>query len=636
MLRSHARTALAALLLSASPAQAAEWPDLTEPAPRTGGGAKDAALVIGIADYDEMPDITGADANALAWYRWLKETRGVSAVKILRNGEASREDILAEAEAVAGRVQAGGTLWFVFIGHGAPAEGAESVLVGEDANRTARSLYARSVSRAELNEVLGRGAQAQTVMVLDACFSGTASSGEALVPELGNSMLTGTWRGTPATVLTAARGDQFSGPLPGAARPAFSYLLLGALRGWGDGDGDGDVTAGEAMHWVDGALFELVKGRSQQPELVGGGQDLVLGSGKERAPSLTEFVVGADESAGSFVVDPGGMSTGSSGGSAGDMQDAIAAALLAQQQREALEAAAAEAARKEQQALARLQAERDEKLDAAEAAKRQEAAELWARMSTLVEAGGPEAKAVVEQYVAEYGAAKVWVEDRTGRYERAVRSPEVDRAQAWLGSYRGDTGDSGVGGRAAGSGRAEIEWVSIPGKSYQVSRSEVTVAQYRACVDDGACKAPKKCDWGDPNWGESGRDEHPVNCVSWDMAVTFADWAGARLLTEVEWEHAAKGGQGFEYAGSNDVDEVAWYDDNSGGGTHPVCQKKRNGYGLCDMSGNVWEWTSTQSGSNRVLRGGSWDNFARNVRVAFRYRNDPGYRHGNLGFRLAR
>ena len=621
-----ARAAMLALLTLSAPAQAAEWPDLTEPAPRVGGGAQDAALVVGIADYDEMPDIAGADANALAWYRWLKETRGVSAVKLLRNGEASREDILAEAAAVAGRVQPGGTLWFVFIGHGAPAEGEESVLVGEDANRTARSLYARSVSRAELNEVLGRGDQAQTVMVLDACFSGTSSSGEALVPELGNSMLSGTWRGTPATVLTAARGDQFSGPLPGAARPAFSYLLLGALRGWGDGDGDGQVTAGEAIRWVDGALFDLVKGRSQQPELVGGGQELVLGRGKERAPSLEAFIVGEVEQTATAVVAPGGMSVGSSGGS-GDLADQLAQLDLARRQREALEVQQAEAARKEQEILARLQAEREAKLDAAEAVKQRDAAETWRSMAPLVNAGGPEAKQAVELFVKEYGSAKVWVDDTTGRHERSVRSPDVAKAQAWLGSYRGDTGPVGDDG---------IEWISIPRKSFEMARSEVTVRQYQACVEAGACTAPDTCDWGEPNWGVAGREDHPVNCVDWNQASAFAKWAGGRLPTEDEWEYAAKGGQRYEYAGSKVFGDVAWTSENSGGSTHEVCLKRQNGYGLCDMSGNVWEWTSTVAGSNRVLRGGSWNAYARDARVAVRGSYGPGYRIDFLGFRPVR
>ena len=187
-----------------------------------------------------------------------------------------------------------------------------------------------------------------------------------------------------------------------------------------------------------------------------------------------------------------------------------------------------------------------------------------------------------------------------------------------------------------GSGRGGIEWVRIPGKSYQMSRSEVTVGQYRACVEAGPCTEPTTCDWGDPNWNESGRENHPVNCVSWDMANTFAKWAGGRLPTEDEWEYAAKGGEDYEYSGSSNVDEVAWYDGNSGGGTNEVCTKKPNSYGLCDMSGNVWEWTATAEGSYRVGRGGSCYSYPRFARVALRDGNAPSNRNNNLGLRLSR
>ena len=126
---------------------------------------------------------------------------------------------------------------------------------------------------------------------------------------------------------------------------------------------------------------------------------------------------------------------------------------------------------------------------------------------------------------------------------------------------------------------------------------------------------------------------------------------GFRLPTEAEWEYAARGGQAHVYAGSDDPAAVAWLDRNSGERTHPVGQKAANGYGLYDMSGNVWEWvwdwygeysgasTDPQgpaSGSGRVGRGGSWGYSAVGLRVAFRFDDPPAYRLGNLGFRLAR
>ena len=93
-------------------------------------------------------------------------------------------------------------------------------------------------------------------------------------------------------MLTAGRGDQFAGPLPGLGRPAFSWLALGALRGWGDRDRDGVVTAQEAVDFANDRLVELVNDRTQEPQ-VAGRDDVNLGKGRERAPVLDGLVSAA-------------------------------------------------------------------------------------------------------------------------------------------------------------------------------------------------------------------------------------------------------------------------------------------------------------------------------------------------------
>jgi formylglycine-generating enzyme required for sulfatase activity len=162
----------------------------------------------------------------------------------------------------------------------------------------------------------------------------------------------------------------------------------------------------------------------------------------------------------------------------------------------------------------------------------------------------------------------------------------------------------------------------------------VTSAQYRACVEAGACTEPDT--GGSCTWGQPGLDAHPFDCVDWEQATTFAAWAGGHLPTSDEWDHAAKAGVQTVYAGSDDIGEVAWYVGNSEGHPHAVCGKRRSGYGLCDMTGNVWEWTSTTEGPGRVRRGGSCDRVAAHCVVIYRYGDTPASRFDYLGFRLAR
>ena len=182
--------------------------------------------------------------------------------------------------------------------------------------------------------------------------------------------------------------------------------------------------------------------------------------------------------------------------------------------------------------------------------------------------------------------------------------------------------------------------------SYLIGKHEVTQALWEAVMGSN------------PSENNQGGD-YPVESVSWDDCQEFVKKLNARtgmrfrLSTEAEWEYAARGGnrsKGYKYAGSDNLDEVGWYDGNSDYHTYPVGLKKPNELGLYDMSGNVWEWcqdwygaysseaqtnpAGPQSRGSRVLRGGSNWNNARYCRVSYRLSNGPGFRGGLCGLRL--
>ena len=177
---------------------------------------------------------------------------------------------------------------------------------------------------------------------------------------------------------------------------------------------------------------------------------------------------------------------------------------------------------------------------------------------------------------------------------------------------------------------------------YYIGETVVTQALWKAVMGDN------------PSWFNRETHKNPVEQVSWEDCEEFLlrlnnhdDINAAlngyefRLPTEAEWEYAARGGKkskGYRYAGSNTIDDVAWYDGNSNDETHPVKSKKANELGLYDMSGNVWEWCQDRfkaNSSRRVLRGGSWYSSTESCRLANRIDASPDDRYNNNGLRLA-
>ncbi len=180
---------------------------------------------------------------------------------------------------------------------------------------------------------------------------------------------------------------------------------------------------------------------------------------------------------------------------------------------------------------------------------------------------------------------------------------------------------------------------------YYIGKYEVTQALWQAVMSNNPSKFKG--------------DNLPVEKVSWKDCQEFISKLNSmtgktfRLPTEAEWEYAARGGKksrGYQYSGSNSIQDVAWYVDNSDSKTHAVGSKQANELGIYDMSGNVWEWcqdwyegyssssqvnpTGADGGSKRVIRGGSWGNTARDCRSSDRLCSTPDFRYKNHGLRL--
>lgn len=264
------------------------------------------------------------------------------------------------------------------------------------------------------------------------------------------------------------------------------------------------------------------------------------------------------------------------------------------------------------------------------------------------------------------------VPDAPGLAEARQRLLVAERERQRQAPAELETRKGPVRGRLWTDSTTGMEFVWVPGGCYQMGCGPWQIAcdknekpAHEVCVEGfwiGRTEVTQgqweKIMGSNPSYFKKGGN-YPVEQVSWDNAKDFIrklrnqSGKGYRLPSEVEWEYAARsGGKEEKYAGGSNLDAVAWYDGNSGNTTHPVAQKRANGLGLYDMSGNVWEWCQDwygkdyyassprsnpcgpSTGSYRVNRGGGWGYGDWSSRSSIRSISRPGLRYNSLGLRL--
>lgn len=584
-----ALAALATLTLAAPssharPGDDGNWPAIEAPAPAYKFSDTDAALIVTIEDYAFVSDVPGALANGRAWYRWFTETRQLRAdrVKWLKDSEGTPSQILAAARQLRSRSGRGGTLWFVFVGHGAPSRDAkDGVLVGVSAQQSVDEFYAQSLSQRELFAALAEGPQASTVLVVDSCFSGRGGDGQTLSPGA-QPVLLSERPSLPArmSLITAGQSTEFAGPLPWEPRPAFSYLVLGGLRGWADdgeyGDGNGVITPNELVSFARSALSTTLSGRNQTPQAFGEIDSPVVTVPKvarEQSPKLSAIV---DAHAGRRAepvipivtpigrkpvrveVDPVSPTTPSRlGGGAGDVGGGLDLSNLdleSLQQAEALSIAlkSAKATEADPTASPNTKADAWDALAAKKvkgqnpyAAEARANAQSWrdvAALASKMRTDWAKIQDALKLSVIELDAKKKLVGQFLSAYAKLSAEPEVKSAKTAKDALdRGNefplSGGSAVTSGGSGSGRAPAGYVEIPAGTFTMGSPTNEAGRYddevqhevrisrgfwmkQTEVTQGEWRAVMG---GNPSRFESCGDSCPVEGVSWFDAVAYTN-----------------------------------------------------------------------------------------------------------------
>ena len=617
-------------------------------------GQDDVALIISIEDYLYVSDYRGAKENGQDWKRWFLEGRGLSPERVffLEDAQATQKNMVQTWKKVTKALGKKGRLWFVFLGYGSSFKN-QAYLITADTTLKKNHVRKNGWAWKNMQELLKKQKEVEVVAILDACFSGTTPQQELLNVET-KTLDAQKLAYERMSVLVYNKMDSCLGEIPQLRRIPFSYLSLGALRGWGDVDFDGQITLQEMLGYTN-AVFETVSPeRPRDSLLIAEDPNMVMSKAFEAGPDLEEI---------SWILFPQKQRKEKRGreflpwdqtNNSGDFDDRLADL----EERRKMEYTK--------------ESERNQK----SMAVREKAERHWGKVSDFVDQAVDDySKMAAYAFLDTYKSAQVQVQqeeleiniEEVAQAEKMILGMELPTLQdaptsfAWVPS-----GAFQMGSQINDPDRFPEEKqhpVRIT-RSFYISTTEITQALYESVMNENPSALLDA--------------ELPVNQVSWYDAIRFAnrlslkeglepcyiingeqvswpkglDCVGYRLPTEAEWEYAARGNSPGKYSGGDNIEIIAWYEGNSSNRIQPVAGKEPNALGLYDMSGNVWEWvwdgygaypteeaidpTGEVLSAYRIRRGGSAGHLSRYARSAYRIRVTPSFQSNELGFRVVR
>ena len=633
------------------------------------------AVIIGNKAYqdDRVPEVDYAHNDADAFYRFVVGILGFSPDNVVDLRDATKAR-METAFGSKGNVR--GQLWrwaeadgssdvvVFYSGHGVPGiNDGRGYLLPVDANPDTAEINGYPID--VLYENLGRVPHKSVTVFLDACFSGASGDGGQLIAGASPVYVEADVSGLPGlTVLTAATGKQLASWDTEARHGLFTEHLLEALYGAADADGNGRVSAAETKLYLDRHMTRAARrtyGREQDAGLHGD-ESAVLsisstgGWGSRPTLSSAAFTVAVTPAdARVRILNIGPPYRARMELEAGSYEVEASAPGYATKTETVLHGATPTVHR---MALSRPGQPFAIVPEPTQARVRLVDHPEMYRPGMLLPTGSYRVEASAEGYVTVTETVAHGAEPTMRRIVLRKAGPQVgDRFQDCAECPQMVVLPAGSYWMGSQNNQHEV----AIGAPFAVGRYEVTFAEWDACEKDRGCPRAEGIAEDVGGWG---RGRRPVINVSWDHAKRYVQWLSRktakpyRLPSESEWEYAARAGTetAYSWGGEIGVNRAncrrcgsQW--DNSK--TAPVGSFGANAWGLHDMHGNVWEWVEdcwnrSYAGSpvdggawlrgkcdKRVLRGGSWYSFRRNLRAAARDWNTSGVHGGGIGFRVA-